>query len=249
MTESYYADKATLEFTALTPQQEKELVRQSYAGEQAATEELLHAHLKFIAKHARRVARNDLDEKEAISAANEAVVVLLSRKMFDPNFGARFSSYIKPFIRGAVLAAIRERNRFVGLGVLNRIETHAIDAVLTGRATIIEEVQERPWYDTSRTFMDRAGSTRLKPAGEDLSVEPVVEQKDFEDHRAALLQAAMAKLKPHHRLVIECYYLRDMDLPAIARAHGKTISAWSAALIRASARLKKLLAANKSELL
>jgi len=109
---SYYSSNDDISFVPLTNEQEEALVARFYAGDLAARDELISTHLKLVAKIALFINKGALPDADAISAGNYAFVVCLNKQTFDPS-KSRLSNYIRTFIRGAVLEAIRKRPRGV----------------------------------------------------------------------------------------------------------------------------------------
>lgn len=95
-----------ISFEMLSAKEERTLFKRAYKDDLAARDELIARHLKFVAKLAIACSRGMLVEEDAISAGNYALMMVLSRKRFNPNKGIRFSSYLRYYIRGEVLYAM-----------------------------------------------------------------------------------------------------------------------------------------------
>ena len=110
---SYYSESDDLDFTPLTREEEVTLLTACYAGiEPAATEardRIVTNHLLAVAKMSVRAAAHRIPDDEAISAGNEALILLLHRKKFDVTRGVRFNTYLRSVVRGAVLKAVADR--------------------------------------------------------------------------------------------------------------------------------------------
>ena len=85
----------------LTREQEHELVQRIQRGDLAARDELVLAHLGFVAKMAWRYAGYGLSRDELISAGGIGLLEAAERFKADRN--ARFASYAKWWILGAML--------------------------------------------------------------------------------------------------------------------------------------------------
>lgn len=99
-TNQYYPKNQNIRFTMLTREQETELFTQARAGDEKAREFLIKNHLLFAAREARRLTKGRLPDNDVVSAANMALMKAFER--FNHRLGNRFTSYLKPFIRGEV---------------------------------------------------------------------------------------------------------------------------------------------------
>ena len=109
-TDDYYykGPRPDLTFQQLSAEQETELFTRSRAGDVEAREFLIKNHLLFAASFARRLAGKRLPDDEIISAANYAIMRSIDR--FEPGRGNRFTSYLKPVIRGEIAELWKTRN-------------------------------------------------------------------------------------------------------------------------------------------
>jgi RNA polymerase sigma factor (sigma-70 family) len=108
MNNQYYPEGTDLTYTNITHAQERELFAKAKAGDTEAREFLITNHLLFAANEGRKWSRGKLPEDEVISAANYAVMTAFDR--FDTSWNNRFSSFLRPFIRGAIAALWRSKN-------------------------------------------------------------------------------------------------------------------------------------------
>lgn len=108
MSDRYYSPDQDLHFKLTTEAEERSLFLQARAGDEIAREFLIHNHLLFAATTARRMVKGRLPEDEVISAANAALMNAFEK--FDPNYGTRFTTYLRPFIRGAICQLWRSKN-------------------------------------------------------------------------------------------------------------------------------------------
>jgi len=107
MSYRYYSPNQDISFKMTSPAEETELFGKARAGDQAASDFLITNHLLFAAMLATKLARGGLPNDEVVSAAN--VAVMDAFKLFDPSLGFRFSTYLRPFVRGAVASLWKDR--------------------------------------------------------------------------------------------------------------------------------------------
>lgn len=112
---NYYPATTNLRFVKTTREEEQELFRKMQAGDAEARETIIKHHLLFVAIVARKCAGGRFPDDEVVSAANEALIQAVDRKQFDATRGNRFTSYLRPFIRGAVSKMWRDSARYVPL--------------------------------------------------------------------------------------------------------------------------------------
>lgn len=114
---TYYPPSTDLKFVKTTREEERELFRKMKAGDAQARETIIKHHLLFVAIVARKCANgaalHAFQDDELVSAANEALIQAIDRKQFDETRGYRFTSYLRPFIRGAISKMWRERAKYV----------------------------------------------------------------------------------------------------------------------------------------
>lgn len=102
-------------YAFLEPAQEQQLARRwQERGDRRATDALVTSHLRLAAKVARRYQRHDLPLADLISEANLGLVIAASR--FEPDRGARFSTYALWWIRAALHDYILRSRSLVRIG-------------------------------------------------------------------------------------------------------------------------------------
>jgi len=106
---SYYSKDEDISYTPATRAEEVELFAKFYAGDLISRDKIITNHLKLVVKLSLAYARGALPEDEAISAGNAGLIRALEGRSFDTSRGVFFSSYVSAYIRGQVLAAIRDR--------------------------------------------------------------------------------------------------------------------------------------------
>ena len=105
----YYPPNTDLSFVKTTPEEERELFSKMRAGDITARNKIIENHLLFVAIEARKLAGGKLPDDEVVSAANLALMEAVTKDKFDANRGNRFTSYLRPFVRGAIKNLWRER--------------------------------------------------------------------------------------------------------------------------------------------
>jgi RNA polymerase sigma-32 factor len=113
LTEEYAA--LIKRYAFLEPAQEQQLARRwQERGDRRAADALVTSHLRLAAKVARRYQRHDLPLADLISEANLGLVVAASR--FEPDRGARFSTYALWWIKAALHDYILRSRSLVRIG-------------------------------------------------------------------------------------------------------------------------------------
>lgn len=112
---SYYPPSLNLKFEKPTREEEQELFRRLNAGDAEAREKIIRFHLLFVADIAKKYAAGALPDEDVISTANEILIRVVDQKKFDATLGNRFTSYLRPFVRGAVFKLFKEASKFVPL--------------------------------------------------------------------------------------------------------------------------------------
>ena len=98
----------------LTREQEQELVRRHHAGDVAAKETLIAAHLRYVVAIAVRYRRYGVPLEELVSEGNFGLVHALGK--FDENRGTRFVTYAAYWIRAYILNHVIRSWSLVGSG-------------------------------------------------------------------------------------------------------------------------------------
>lgn len=106
--DNYYKQKPDLRFAVLTQEEEFRLFRELKAGNEESRKFLIENHLLFAAQEARKRARGKLPDEDVVSAGNSALMACIDR--FDPTKGARFTTYLRLYIRAAVSRLWTERD-------------------------------------------------------------------------------------------------------------------------------------------
>src|SRR6187455_3547863 len=93
------------------PEEEKRLAKRARKGDQAATDRLVTANLRFVISYVKRFQGHGLDLSELVAIGNEGL--LKAVRKFDPDQGVKFISYAVWWVRQAVLKALAEQTRSV----------------------------------------------------------------------------------------------------------------------------------------
>jgi RNA polymerase sigma-32 factor len=102
-------------YAFLEPAQEQQLARRwQERGDRRAADALVTSHLQLAAKVARRYQRHDLPLADLISEANLGLVIAASR--FEPDRGARFSTYALWWIKAALHDYVLRSRSLVRIG-------------------------------------------------------------------------------------------------------------------------------------
>ncbi len=90
----------------LTRQEERELTERAQAGDRAASDELVVAHLAFVAKLAGKYACRGIPAEDLFNEGTLGLIEAVRR--FDPSRGHRFLTYAVFWIRRAMLQALKQ---------------------------------------------------------------------------------------------------------------------------------------------
>lgn len=192
-TRHYYSKDDDITFQPLTPEREQELMTAWQQNDDlAARDELIRCHLKFAAKQALLLGRPHLHEEDAIAAGNLAIMKALSAKKFQSK-GARFSTYLRSFIMGAIRVARRDTFRSTGIPASH-------------------------WYpEASPVAIPNPGAG---PNCITLVLMPDVEEHDLQERRRELLLPALQKLSSIEQTVITDVYFRNKSYAETGRDRG-----------------------------
>jgi RNA polymerase primary sigma factor len=93
------------------PKEEIRLAKRARKGDQAATDRLVTANLRFVISYVKRFQGHGLDLSELVAIGNEGL--LKAVRKFDPAHGVKFISYAVWWVRQCVLKALAEQTRTV----------------------------------------------------------------------------------------------------------------------------------------
>lgn len=193
MNQKYYPEGTDLTYVNITHEQERELFIAARDGDQESADFLVTNHLLFAANEGRKWSRGKLPEDEVISAANEALMTAFTR--FDHTRDNRFSSFVRPFIRGAIATLWRSKN--------------AVDTPEGGHSGVPLEDHDRQ-FDTvlaegSGFHSDETTVKRPKKLVV-ASEEQTVERDEHAEFLLGLLERAKDALTDEEAKVIQLYF-------------------------------------------
>ena len=151
----YLRDISTTEL--LTPEEEAELAERVGRGDTEAREHMIRANLRLVVKIAQDYANNGLPLVDLIAEGNIGLMTAVDR--FDPDRGAKFSTYSAWWINQSIKRALSNQSKTIRLPahMVDKIaRLRRISAILTeelGRVPTDEELSEElgiPAYKISR---------------------------------------------------------------------------------------------------
>jgi RNA polymerase primary sigma factor len=111
----------------LTPQEEVKLAKRIKRGDAAAREHMIKANLRLVVKIARDYENYGLPLLDLISEGNIGLMKAVER--FDPNKGAKLSTYAAWWIKQAVKRALADQGKTI------RLPVHVVDKLFHIRKT------------------------------------------------------------------------------------------------------------------
>lgn len=257
---TYYSAQDNISFIPLTRDEEKALFSRYYASPAEtmtadsvkARDEIVARHLKLVAKLSLQFAKGCLRDDDAISAGNFGLLQALGARKFDSSFGVLFSSYLRAYVRGQVLAALRENN-WKGQPHQEEGANHeyAPDATITGKDGGEEPCVRRghsvvvfPNYRLAERGMGPA-PTLVGRATVDHEGEEAVAREE----RLRAIETALEKLPELEASTIRAHFFGDRNFADIGRERNLTREGVRKAFNRGLAKLKELLGDSQEELL
>ena len=224
------------QYDLLEQRQEQQLARRWHEhGDRRATDALITSHLRLAVKVARRYQGYGLPLSDLVAEANVGLVIAASR--FEPDHGARFSTYAMWWIKAAIHEYIlrswslvkigttaAQRKLFFGLR--REMRKHGVDMVglkPESAAAIAEELEVTP-RDVIEMDSRLNGDLSLNaPVYDDgrttdweamlvddaPSAEVVVAEHDEKTRRTDALRTAMHVLSERERRVFEARWLTE----------------------------------------
>lgn len=214
---NYYRANEDLRFKLTTPEEERDLFLRAKEGDKEARDFLIHNHLLFAARFARRQNRGRLPDDEVISAVNAALMNAIDR--FDPARGNRFTRYLMPFLRGALAGLWKEQNT-VEPG------SHA-----DGNFPSFVSFHEDDSGGKARKLHHRVSETAP-------STDTVVMEKEDLSLNLAMLSRCRCKLTATERVLLKLIYEEKVSMADIARQRGVSRQAVHAAHGQIIAKLR-----------
>ena len=136
----------------LTPEEEISLARRIKRGDKAAREQMITANLRLVVKIAREYEGLGLPLLDLINEGNIGLMKGVQR--FDPNRGARFSTYASWWIKQSVRRALSNQSKTI------RLPVHVMDKMTHIRRA---EVKLRDLFDREPTDEEVADNLGLDP--------------------------------------------------------------------------------------
>jgi RNA polymerase sigma factor (sigma-70 family) len=225
---NYYRANENLRFKLTTPEEERELFTRAKKGDTAAREFLIHNHLLFAARFARRQNRGRLPDDEVVSAVNAALMNAIDR--FDPERGNRFTRYLMPFLRGAIAGLWKSKNV---------VSPSSHSDKFPGFTPYREEDKE----DTSQSPMPSKVQRHISELAP--STDELVMEKEELTLNLDMLRNCRAKLTTSEKILLRLIYHDKISMADIARqrkvsrqavhaAHGQIVAKLREAFRKAS---------------
>jgi RNA polymerase sigma factor (sigma-70 family) len=254
---TYYSTQDNISFVPLTREEEKCLFSRYYASPAEkmtedsvkARDEIVARHLKLVAKLSLQFAKGCLRDDDAISAGNFGLLQALGARKFDPSFGVLFSSYLRAYVRGQVLAALRENN-WKGTPLQDINAEYAPDATITGKDGG-EEPCVRRGHSVVVFPSHRLAERGVGPAPTLIgraTVDHEGENNQLREERHRAIEEALTKLPELEASTIRAHFFGDRNFADIGRERNLTREGVRKAFNRGLAKLKELLAESAEEL-
>ncbi|HWT80977.1 MAG TPA: RNA polymerase sigma factor RpoD/SigA, partial [Candidatus Methylomirabilis sp.] len=137
----------------LTPQEEIELAARIKNGDQEARDQMIKANLRLVVKIARSYEGLGVPLLDLISEGN--IGLMRAVELFDPNKGAKFSSYSAPWIRQAITRALAKQAKAVRLPVYL---VEKLGQMCRASARLYEELGREPTDEELAVALHTIGS-------------------------------------------------------------------------------------------
>ena len=148
----------------LTPEEEAELAERVGRGDSEAREHMIRANLRLVVKIAQDYANNGLPLVDLIAEGNIGLMTAVDR--FDPDRGAKFSTYSAWWINQSIKRALSNQSKTIRLPahMVDKIaRLRRISAILTeelGRVPSDEELSEELGIPTQKISRLKRASQR-----------------------------------------------------------------------------------------
>lgn len=148
----------------ISPEEEIELTREIKKGNNAATERLIRANLRFVISVAKQYQGKGLPLIDLIQEGNCGLIE--ASKKFDESRGFRFISYAVWWIRQSIMKAISDQCRTIRVPMSQVVSISKINKVsdkfeqIHGRRPSPEEIEEEVNLDVSKINTTLSSNTR-----------------------------------------------------------------------------------------
>jgi len=261
----YYSQDQSIRFVMTTPEEETALFNwakspekitpiqtaaitanpafENISSAEDAREFLIRNHLLFAMTFAKKIGKSQLPFNEVVSAANFAVVKAF--ESFDPRFGSRFTTYLRPFIFGEIQTLWRSKFNAFNVpdpslcGNNNQSSAKSItfrDGDSSGAAD---------GAGVQRTARNEAEWTEARYGSE----EHQGEELNLRDFNRERLFEVLQKLNSTDRELVQLHYFEGLSFADIARQRGITRMGVSLAHRRLLKRLEKALKTRVEEVI
>ncbi len=225
---NYYSADQDIHFKMTTPREEFELFRKAKEENcEKSRTFIIHNHLLFAMQRAERSVARRLPKNEVVSAANFAVMKAYER--FDYRRGYRFTTYLRPFIKGEISALWK--SKFSG-GVA--------DPSVGGGAGQQHNAQQRFLDDKGRRFVDQISSDAASKSLE-MCEDHAAERIDLDRFNHAALSEAMKCLSKKDQALIRMTYVQGLNFAQIGKRRGVTRAAVQATHAKIMRKLRRSL--------
>ncbi len=204
----YYSPTDDISYVPLTPEDERFLINDFYKGgpdSRRSRDRIIETHLKLVAKLALQKARGGLEEDEAISAGNAGLIQALESRCFDPSFGVRFHTYVRKFVNGQVLSALRMKLSL--RHELTNLRFTSPESCMTGREAREQDFRVATNLDKAQGFVQD-------------SVDHPSEENDLAEVRKQQIEKALKQLTKAEAHVVRAHYFGDKTLASAGREIG-----------------------------
>jgi RNA polymerase sigma-32 factor len=181
-------------FPLLTAEQEKDLAeRWRIKRDPQALQMLIGSHLRLVVKHAKRYGGYGLALADLIAQGN--LGIMQAAEKFDPDRGARFSTYATWWIRAAIQEYVMHARSLVKMGTTSDQKKLFFNLRrLKQQADVVEEIDLTPDQASAIACeLDIDKQTVLdmnrRMSGPDLSLQTMVNSESEEDWQSRLVDS------------------------------------------------------------
>jgi RNA polymerase sigma-32 factor len=181
-------------FPLLTAEQEKDLAeRWRIKRDRQALQMLIGSHLRLVVKHAKRYGGYGLALADLIAQGN--LGIMQAAEKFDPDRGARFSTYATWWIRAAIQEYVMHARSLVKMGTTSDQKKLFFNLRrLKQQADVVEEIDLTPDQASAIACeLDIDKQTVLdmnrRMSGPDLSLQTMVNSESEEDWQSRLVDS------------------------------------------------------------